>query len=152
MAERLVRRDNIANALFQFGDFRKAALVLARPDELIAGTDVESAACAGDQGYAAKLILEGGEQFLRHPGGAQQPPALPAIFDLDPRAAHGRPGRAGAGFGLRRLCFGTSPGQFARCSSSAASEMPISLIVPPRTETPAACTVSVSPETSGCHQ
>ena len=83
MAERLVGRDDVADALLQFGDLGKAAFVLARPDYAIAAPDDEHAAGAGYQGDAAEFILEGGEQLLRHPGGAQKPAALPAVFDFE---------------------------------------------------------------------
>src|SRR6516162_10463501 len=48
----------------------------------------------GLQRHLAQILGEGGEQLLRHPGGAQQPLALPAIGDGDARLAglrHGSP-------------------------------------------------------------
>ena len=56
-----------------------------RPDiELVALADPD-AARAGNECYAAEFVLEGHQQFLRHPGRAEQPAALAAIFDLDLR-------------------------------------------------------------------
>ena len=49
--------------------------------------------------------------------------------------------------------FGTFPGQLTIKSSSRSSGTSFSLAeTRPRTETPAACTVSGSPDISGCHQ
>jgi hypothetical protein len=54
---------------------------------------------------------------------------------------------------LRRARFGSFSGQLTICSSRSSSGTSFSLASAcERTETPAACTVSGSPETSGCHQ
>jgi hypothetical protein len=63
------------------------------------------------------------------------------------------PSLAFDGAALPRAPLGTFPGQLTMYSSSLASGTSFSLaLTRPRTETPAACTVSGSPETSGCHQ
>jgi hypothetical protein len=62
-----------------------APFLFARPHALAIDPDLEDTAGAGDQGDLAQLALEGGEQFLRQPGRAHQPAALPAIDDLHPR-------------------------------------------------------------------
>src|SRR5690242_11912786 len=52
-----------------------------------------------------------------------------------------------------RAFFGTRIGQLTMWSSSLSSEISFSVpLMRPRTETPATCTVSGSPDTSGCHQ
>src|SRR5262249_49766033 len=54
---------------------------------------------------------------------------------------------------LRRALFGHFPGQLTIYSSSFSSGTSVSLAATrPRTDTPAPCTVSGSPDTSGCHQ
>ena len=35
------------------------------------------------KGYGPDLVLEGAQQLLRHPGGAQQPAALPTVLNLN---------------------------------------------------------------------
>jgi hypothetical protein len=61
--------------------------------------------------------------------------------------------RAQRGFGGLRAAFGIRTGQLT-IRSSRSSSLTSSSLAPtrPRTETPAWCTVSGSPETSGCHQ
>ena len=44
--------------------------------------DFENAAGAWLQGEFADFLLEGCEEFLRHPGGAEEPAALSAVLDF----------------------------------------------------------------------
>jgi hypothetical protein len=61
--------------------------------------------------------------------------------------------RAQRGFGGLRAAFGIRTGQLTIRSSRSSSLTSSSLaLTRPRTEIPAWCTVSGSPETSGCHQ
>src|SRR6185436_1587311 len=66
MAKRLIRRYDIADQLLQFGDVRKPALLLPRPDEVSLDPDDEDAPGPGHQRNPAELFLEGGEKLLRH--------------------------------------------------------------------------------------
>src|SRR5215472_2008752 len=77
----------VADELLQRLDVGKAALALADPDEHALVLDPEDPAGAGLQRHLAQILGEGREQLLRHPGGAQQPLALPAIGDGDARLA-----------------------------------------------------------------
>ena len=83
VAEGLFRRGMVADALLQFGDLGEAPLGLARPDERAVDADLENATGTGDKGDACQLLLEGGEEFLRHPRRPEQPSTLPAILDFD---------------------------------------------------------------------
>src|SRR5690606_30525539 len=81
MAQVAVRIDAVAHQLLQDPAVGEAAVALALPDQLAIEADFENAAGAGDEGDGAQLEGEGGEYFLRHPGGAQHPVALGAIGD-----------------------------------------------------------------------
>src|SRR5690606_32895518 len=97
--------DQIPDALFQHLGFGKAAVALALPDEFAVAGDLEDPAGTRYQGYFPKFRAEGGEQFLRHPGCAQEPLALRAIGD-------GYPGlRAHAA--LSRAMVSSSTSKFA---------------------------------------
>ena len=87
MAEQFCWRNAVADKLLEHLDFRKTALLFTRPEELPTNTYFENAAGSGDQGDFADFIGECGEKFLDHPGRAQQPAALGAIFNLDTRLA-----------------------------------------------------------------
>src|SRR5687767_14292061 len=92
MAEGLVRSHAIANALLELFRFGKALLRFPVPDHVFADANLECAAgLARHKRHLAELLLEGDEQLLREPSGAQEPPALRTIFDLDARRVnHGR--------------------------------------------------------------
>ncbi len=81
------RRHAIAHQPLQLRRFRKAPGVLARPHEFVADAHLEDAAAARRERHAGEFRLEGGEQFLRQPRGAQQPAALGAVGDGDGRGA-----------------------------------------------------------------
>ena len=83
MAEIFFRRDFITQQLFDFFRFWKAVLLFARKQCLAVYADFKDAACAWNQRDFAQFLLEGGEEFLRQPGGAQQPAALRAVFDFN---------------------------------------------------------------------
>ena len=46
--------------------------------------DIVDAARARAKCHLGQLLLEGGQQFLRHPGSAQHPAALVTVADGDP--------------------------------------------------------------------
>jgi hypothetical protein len=84
MAERTARRDPVAHDLLQLLDLRKAALVLARPNNFLIDADLENAACrVRGEGHGANFLCKGCQQSLSHPAGAEAPAAQPAISDLD---------------------------------------------------------------------
>ena len=56
-----LRRDAVANPLFQFGDFGKASLFGTRPHGLPADTDDKDAAGADPERHTGDLFLEGRE-------------------------------------------------------------------------------------------
>ena len=70
-----LRADHIPHPSLQLGDVRKAAICLAFPDWLAIGFDTEYSASARLQGHFVQFVAEGGQQFLRVPGAAQQPVA-----------------------------------------------------------------------------
>src|SRR5262249_52176967 len=86
MPERLVGRDGAAPPLLQLLDVGEPPLRLARPHRIAVDAYLEHAALARPQRHLADLLFEGGQQLLRHPGGAQQPAALRAVLDLDARS------------------------------------------------------------------
>ena len=85
MTQVFFRRDHVTHQAFQFGNFRKPALGPTRLDDAATGeTDLEDTALgAGHQGDRLQIVLEGAQQFLGHPGSADQPPALGAVFNFD---------------------------------------------------------------------
>src|SRR5262245_18504221 len=85
MPEALARGNRVANDLLELLDLRKPLALGARPHHLTAGANLEHATTSGDERDLADLSLERGQQLLRHPGRAQQPPTLRTVLDLDPR-------------------------------------------------------------------
>ena len=83
MAERALRSNHVAQPLLQLFQLREATFAGARPDDLPAYSDLEDAASARHQRHLTELRLKRGQQLLRGPAGAQQPPALRAVLDLD---------------------------------------------------------------------
>src|SRR5690606_8156776 len=90
VAEVLVGGDAVADTLLQFLDVGESTLGLPRPEGFAAGAHFEDAAGAGLEGDLAQLLLKGGQELLSHPGGAQEPAALGAIFNFNARRpSHG---------------------------------------------------------------
>ncbi len=85
MTQVLFRRHQITYQPFQLGNFRKPAFGLARPDDAAASEThlKDTALGAGHQGHPFQIFLEGAQQFLGHPRGADQPPASGAVFNFD---------------------------------------------------------------------
>ena len=83
--ERLLRRDAIAYELLQLFDLGKSAPLTSAPDDRVVHSHIEDASSSRLERGAGDLALERGEQLLSHPGGAQQPAALAAVFDFHPR-------------------------------------------------------------------
>ena len=75
--------DSVADDLLEFGDFGEASGDLARPNPFAVGVNLEDSARSRLQGEFGDFAVEGGQQLLRHPGGAQQPAALRAVNDSD---------------------------------------------------------------------
>jgi hypothetical protein len=85
MAEAFVGRDPVTYKLFQFLDIGKSPGVFSRKNYRTVNLDLEHATCPGSQGDALDVLFEGCEKLLRHPRGAQHPPALGEICDMDSR-------------------------------------------------------------------
>ena len=107
MAEVPVGSDAVADALLEFLELGKAAFRLPRPDRLAVDAHLEDAAGSGNQRDAGEFLFESGQQFLRHPTGAQQPATLGAVLNLDTRQTRhpfrstGQTGVACRALGLR---------------------------------------------------
>lgn len=92
MAEIAARGDGVADGLLEFLDIGEAAGGGARPEHRLAGADFEDAAGAGDERKLADVAGECCEKLLGHPGGAEHPAALGAVFDFDAGGSdHGGP-------------------------------------------------------------
>src|SRR5215813_611794 len=91
MPERAIGGDAVADELFDLLHFRKAAALLARPDDLVIDAHLEDATgpIRGER-HGAELIGKRGQQLLRHPARPQAPAAQSAIGDLD----HGADGHS----------------------------------------------------------
>src|SRR5262249_20589165 len=87
MAQISAGSDAVADELFQLLHVGKAPGGGAGPDFEAIDTGGEDAARAWDQRHFTQFVGEGGEEFLRHPCGAQQPAALGAVLDLEARRA-----------------------------------------------------------------
>src|SRR5438034_9072457 len=84
MPERATGGDAVAHEPVELRDVRKAAALLARPDQLALDAHLEDAAGRiGSERHGAEFLCKRGQQFLRHPAGAQAPTAQSAISDLD---------------------------------------------------------------------
>ncbi|KAG1249197.1 hypothetical protein G6F65_019218 [Rhizopus arrhizus] len=87
--------------------FGESAIALAVPDQIAVVGDLEDAAGAGLQDHFTQVGRKRGQEFLRHPTGAQQPLALRAVQDDDTGTkgggVHGNystvPALRGPGFG-----------------------------------------------------
>src|SRR5262245_60959861 len=91
IAERATGGDAVADELFYLLHFRKAAALLARPDDLVIDAHLKDATgpIRGER-HGAELVGERGQQLLCHPARPQAPAAQSAIGDLD----HGADGHS----------------------------------------------------------
>src|SRR6202023_3156218 len=91
MPERATGGDAVADELFDLLDFRKAAPLLPRPDDLVINAHLKDATgpIRGER-HGAELLGKRGQELLRHPAGPQAPAAQSAIGDLD----HGADGHS----------------------------------------------------------
>src|SRR3984893_11161853 len=91
MPERATGRDAVADELFDLLDFRKAAPLLPRPDDLVINAHLKDTTgpIRGER-HGAELLGKRGQQLLRHPARPQAPAAQSAIGDLD----HGADGHS----------------------------------------------------------
>src|SRR5713101_5418451 len=83
MPEALAWSNHVPDGLLQLLDLGKSLALVTRPHELSLGADLEDASRARHQRDLADLGLECGQKLLRHPGRAQEPPALRTVLDLD---------------------------------------------------------------------
>ena len=68
MTQRATGGDAVANELFDLLDFRKAAPLLPRPDDLVINAHLKDTAgpIRGER-HGAELLCKRGQQLLRHP-------------------------------------------------------------------------------------
>src|SRR5262249_52414082 len=92
VTETALRVDAVAHELLEALQVGEAAVALAPPDQHAGESDLEPAAGARPQHPRAEILGKGRQQLLRHPRGAQQPLALPAIGDRDARPGGHRAG------------------------------------------------------------
>jgi hypothetical protein len=97
MPERATGGDAVADELFDLLDFRKAAPLLPRPDDLIINAHLKDAT-GPIRGSRSRAPRQRGQQLLRHPARPQAPAAQSTIGDLD----HGADGHSC----LRVRCVG----------------------------------------------
>src|SRR5499427_7965652 len=83
MPERATGGDAVADELFDLLDFRKAATLLARPDDLVIDAHLEDATgpIRGER-HRPELLGKRGQQLLRPPACPQAPAEQCAIGDL----------------------------------------------------------------------
>lgn len=72
---------SVSDQALQLGEIRET-VGFAVPEGFVVEADFEYSACSGDQSHLPQVSGEGREQFLRQPGGSEQPTALGAVFDL----------------------------------------------------------------------
>lgn len=113
------RSDPIANSLLNLFHFRKTALAGPRPDDRLIHANLEHAAGPRNQSNFSNFGLKRRQQFLRHPGGAQQPPALRAVFYFHARMfrRHALQFSAGLAF-VRQEWNGLNAADFRRIALS----------------------------------
>ena len=84
MSEVHARGDVVPDELLKLLYVGKASPLLPRPHKLARNPDLEHAARSGNESDLSQLLAERRQKLLRHPGSAQEPPALPAVLYLDP--------------------------------------------------------------------
>ena len=85
MSEIHFRPDQIADALLENLGLGESAIDRPVPDGLAVAGDDEGSACSRDQGQGADFFGKRRQDFLCHPGGAEQPAALAAVGNGDMR-------------------------------------------------------------------
>src|SRR5690554_3474817 len=83
MAQVAAGGETITHTLLELLAVGKAAIALALPQRFVVVEDFEIAAMGRYQGDFFQLLAEGGEQFLRQPGAAQQPLALGTVVNAN---------------------------------------------------------------------
>ena len=84
LSTRPAGRDAIADQLLDLLQFRKAALLLARPDDLALNTHLEDAAGGvRRERHGADLLGKRGQKLLRHPARPETPTTESAVGDFD---------------------------------------------------------------------
>jgi hypothetical protein len=78
--------DSISHSLLQLGCFRETFFGGSAEEHVSREADFEDATLAWDQRNLTQVFAERAEQLLRDPCSAQEPTALRAVFDFDPRA------------------------------------------------------------------
>lgn len=73
----------VAYALFELLEFDETVVGFAVVEDLISASHLETArGRRRSQGDPTQLVFEGGQQFLRGPGGPELPAAAGAVFDF----------------------------------------------------------------------
>jgi hypothetical protein len=80
MPERATGDNAVADELFDLLDFRKAASLLPRPDDLVINAHLKDATgpIRGER-HGAELLGKRGQQLLRHPAGPNQVTTMPGL-------------------------------------------------------------------------
>ena len=73
-------RDPIADSLFNLLHFGETALAGPRPDDRFVHANLKHPARPRNESDFSEFALKRGQELLRHPRSAQQPPALRAVF------------------------------------------------------------------------
>ena len=85
MAQVSTGGDPVTDELFEFLYLRKSSVDRPRPNHVLVYPDIEHATSAGHEYQFAYFVRESRQEFLCHPRRPEQPTALSAIFDFDPR-------------------------------------------------------------------
>ena len=86
MAEVASGRNSVAHELLEFFRLGESTGGGSRKDRLAVQANFKDAAFAGPESDFAKVLPEGREQLLGHPGRTRQPATLGAVGDLDTRS------------------------------------------------------------------
>ncbi len=93
--------DSVADELLELAKLGKTAVLTPIPDLLPVEPNREDPTGPGQERRLPELVLEGRQELLRSPAGAEQPATLSAVLDLEPRPSlhdaqrNGDRGRAG---------------------------------------------------------
>jgi hypothetical protein len=108
-------RDPIADSLFNLLHFGETALAGPRPDDRFVHANLKHPARPRNESDFSEFALKRGQELLRHPRSAQQPPALRAVFYFHARMFRRHALQFSAGPAVRenrrgtRECSGLSP-------------------------------------------